>query len=139
MKEDDATPTPYSVVAQAAIEKPDEYKPPPTPLHQMPVKFAMFWLYKKFRVHRLVGLAYLVQYFWALGLYMLDYPAFLASPLIWSMPCTGVLQAVTAIYTFTFLPRKKEPGYTALGDVGALSYNYVVENSFFAGLLAFQV
>ena len=92
----------------------------------------------QFRTHRLVGLAYLVQYFWALGLYVLDYERFLASPLVWSMPLTGVLQSTTAIHTFTFLPRKKEPGYTALGDVGALSYNYVVENQFFAGLLAFQ-
>jgi hypothetical protein len=40
--------------------------------------------------------------------------------------------------TFTFLPKKKEPGYVAFGDIGALSYNYVVENSFFASLLAFQ-
>lgn len=30
------------------------------------------------------------------------------------------------------------PALPALGDVGALSYNYVVENSFFASLLAYQ-
>ena len=47
------------------------------------------------------------------------------------------IQAVSASLTFTFLPKKKEPGYTALGDVGAISYLYVVENTYFSLLLFF--
>jgi len=62
---------------------------------------------------------------------------FLSSFLVWSLPLTGVLQAVTAIYTFTFLPKRQNyPGYYS--DKSALSYAFIVENSFFAGLLCYQ-
>jgi len=51
-----------------------------------------------------------VQYVAAIYLYLFDYDTFLASPLIWSVPFTGWMQSVSASLTFTFLPRKKEPG-----------------------------
>jgi hypothetical protein len=48
-----------------------------------------------------------------------------------------VIQSITAMYTFTFLPKNtKDGGY--FGDKGILSYNFIVENSFFALLLLFQ-
>jgi hypothetical protein len=56
------------------------------------------------------GFAYLLQYFWLIYLYVMDYPAFLESPFLITMPLTGWLQAVSASLTFKFLPRKKEAG-----------------------------
>jgi len=58
------------------------------------------------------------------------------SPLIWTLPLTGVIQAIVAIYTFTFLPKKQtDPGY--FGDKGVLSYNFIKENLFYEILLLF--
>lgn len=51
-----------------------------------------------------------VQYLAAIYLYLFKYEIFLASPLVWSVPFTGWMQSVSASLTFTFLPRKKEPG-----------------------------
>ena len=66
-----------------------------------------------------------------------SYETFKHSFLIWSLPLTGLVQSITAALTFTFLSRTKvDPGYYS--DRGTLSYPFIVENSFFAGLLLFQ-
>ncbi len=66
-----------------------------------------------------------------------SYETFKSSFLIWSLPLTGVIQSIIAALTFTFLSRTKaDPGYYS--DRGTLSYAFIVENSFFAGLLLFQ-
>jgi hypothetical protein len=57
-------------------------------------------------VHRVSGLVYLLQYAAAFYCYFHDYNSFLKGNLIWTLPMTGVFQSVTAIYTFTFLPKK---------------------------------
>lgn len=102
-------------------------------------KFILFFFGSNFQPHRFVGFAYLAMYGYAIYLYIFDYETgFLNSFVLYAMPLCGVLQSMVAARTFTFLPKKKEPGYVAFGDIGAMSYNYVVENSFFAGLLAFQ-
>ncbi|CAF0898265.1 unnamed protein product [Didymodactylos carnosus] len=91
---------------------------------------------RKFIVHRLTGLAYLVQYAMALYLYFKNYELFKNSCLIWSLPLTGLLQSITAIFTFTFLPKNKlDSGYYT--DRGLLSYAFILENSFFSGILLF--
>jgi hypothetical protein len=115
-------------------EHPDEHD---TSTEPIPIKFVKFFFQKRFRVHRVGGFAYLIQYFWLIYLYVTDYPSFLRSPFLWSMPLTGWIQSVSASLTFTFLPKKKEAGYTAMGDVGAISYNYVLENTYFSLLLLF--
>jgi len=92
---------------------------------------------RKFIVHRITGLVYLIQYTAAIALYFYDYEIFKNSHIVWVLPLTGLFQSVTAIYTFTFLPKNtKDGGY--FGDKGILSYNFIVENSFFALLLLFQ-
>lgn len=92
---------------------------------------------RKFRLHRITGLIYLIQYALAFLLYFYDFSMFLNSPLIWTLPLNGVLQSVTAIYTFTFLPkRSKDPGY--FSDKHTMNYPFIVENSFFALILMFQ-
>jgi hypothetical protein len=66
-----------------------------------------------------------------------SYETFKHSFLIWSLPLTGVVQSITAALTFTFLSRTKvDPGYYS--DRGTLSYAFIVENSFFSGLLLYQ-
>ncbi len=66
-----------------------------------------------------------------------SYETFKDSFLIWSLPLTGLIQSITAALTFTFLSRTKvDPGYYS--DRGTLSYAFIVENSFFSGLLLFQ-
>src|SRR3990167_4137323 len=100
--------------------------------------FIRLFFTRKFIVHRLTGLMYLIQWTLALSLYFLDYETFIQSPLVWTVPVSGVIQSVTAIYTFTFLPRKADPGITYLSDKSALSYFFIVENSFFELLLMYQ-
>ena len=66
-----------------------------------------------------------------------SYGTFKHSFLIWSLPLTGLIQSITAALTFTFLSRTKtDAGYYS--DRGTLSYAFIVENSFFSGLLFFQ-
>lgn len=62
----------------------------------------------RFLVHRVLGLSYLLQYVAALYLYAYDYEeGFLQSPLVVTLPLTGVLQALTATYYFSFLPKRQ--------------------------------
>lgn len=92
---------------------------------------------QRFLVHRIFGFLYLAQWFASFGLYLSDYKTYIASILPWSMPLTGLIQSITAVYYFWFLPKKQEdPGYYS--DKSTLSYNFVKENIFFAALLLFQ-
>jgi len=85
----------------------------------------------------MMGLTFLIQYVAVFCLYFYDYQMFLASPLIITLPLTGVCQTLTAIYTFTFLAKNPtDPGYFA--DKGTISYAFVKENLFFSLILAFQ-
>lgn len=92
---------------------------------------------RKFIVHRLTGLLYLIQYAFAFYFYFENYESFKSSFIIWSLPLTGVVQSLTAIFTFTFLSRTKlDAGYYS--DRGTLSYPFLIENSFFSSILLFQ-
>ena len=107
-----------------------------TPIRQIVFLFTLFFS-PKFIVHRITGLTYLIQWAIALPLYFYDFELFRKSPLVWSLPLTGLLQSITAIYTFTFLPKlQKDPGYYS--DKSTMTYPFIVENSFFAGILLFQ-
>jgi hypothetical protein len=99
--------------------------------------FYHLFFQRKFILHRLTGLSYLIQYFVAFYLYFKNYDVFKSSFLIWSLPLTGLIQSITAIYTFTFLSRtKRDSGYSS--DRGTLSYPFIIENSFFSSILLFQ-
>ncbi|KAL6048794.1 Serpentine receptor class gamma [Balamuthia mandrillaris] len=100
--------------------------------------FFRLFFQKKFMVHRLGGLLYLTQFALACLLYTFNYPLFISSPLVWSLPLTGLLQAVSAMLTFTFLPKSDDPGYVAFSDKTPMSYFFIVENSFFELLLLYQ-
>ena len=91
---------------------------------------------KKFTAHRSLGLVYLVQYLEAWRMYLTDYEGFAKSPLIWALPLNGVVQALSATYYFSFLPKKADPGYYS--DRSALSYDFVKENIFFSSILLWQ-
>ena len=100
--------------------------------------FVHLFFARKFIVHRVLGLAYLLQYASVIYLYFFaDYErAFLRSPLLVTLPVTGVLQSATAAYYFSFLPKRQaDPGYTTA--TSTLSYNFVKENAFFALMLLF--
>ena len=94
--------------------------------------FRLFAL-PKFRLHRLWGLLYLLQ-FVALAVFV----ALGKNPshLIWTLPFTGFVQAIIACRTFTSLPRRDTQGYFA--DRGVMSYEFILENVYFSGLLLFQ-
>jgi len=99
--------------------------------------FIHLFFQRKFAKHRMMGLCFLIQYAATFCLYLYDYQMFLRSPLIITLPLTGVCQTLTAIYTFTFLPKNpQDPGY--FGDKGTISYAFVKENLFFSLILAFQ-
>jgi len=116
---------------------PQEDKPTPFSLVETILFLYRLFFTRKFIVHRLTGLSYLIQYAATFIMYIFYYETFKNSFLVWSLPLTGLIQSVTAIYTFTFLPKNaKDPGY--YGDKGILSYSFIVENSFFELLLLFQ-
>jgi hypothetical protein len=99
--------------------------------------FLHLFFSRKFIVHRLTGLIYLILYALTFAYYFVDYEGFKNSPIVWVLPSVGLFQSITAIYTFTFLPKStKDGGY--FGDKGILSYNFIVENSFFELILLFQ-
>ena len=86
---------------------------------------------KKFYLHRVVGLLFIVQWLTAAYLYATDYEKLRNSELVWSLPLTGFLQSVIAAFTFTFLSKNNtNSGY--FSDKRTVSYGFVVENSFFA-------
>jgi len=105
------------------------------------VRFANGFVYlffaRKFIAHRVFGLAYLMQYAAVMYLYFADYEGrFLGSPLLITLPVTGVIQSFTAMYYFSFLPKKqKNPGYTTA--TSTLSYSFVKENAFYSLILLF--
>jgi hypothetical protein len=94
--------------------------------------FQMF-VRPKFRPHRLTGLLYLIQF---LTLCILEVLSVHPSHLIWTLPLTGFIQAIIASLTFTSLPRRQTQGY--FSDRGVISYEFVLENIYFSGLLLFQ-
>lgn len=103
----------------------------------------LFFNFKKFTSHRLLGFSFLVQYVYICFLYLFNYEAFKQSICIITVPLIGCLQAVNATLTFTFLPKKQvDGGYFSYkpggGKQGTLSYAFIKENIFFAAILAFQ-
>jgi len=99
--------------------------------------FVHLFFHRKFIVHRVLGLSYLLQYAASVYCFFADFEGlYLASPLWWSLPVTGLVQSFTATYYFSFLPKKQaDPGYyTATATLG---YNFVKENIFYASILCF--
>lgn len=96
----------------------------------------LFFRYK-FLSHRLLGLTYLVQYAMAFIMYNFRYEAYRKSWLVWTLPLNALAQSINAALTFTFLPRKEDPGFAAVSDKSVLSYFTVVENSFYSMQLLF--
>lgn len=92
---------------------------------------------RKFIFHRIFGFCYLTQWFTSLVLFFTAYDYYASSPLTWTMPLNGLIQSITATYYFTFLPKNQEDGGFN-SDKSVLSYKFVKENIFFAGLLLFQ-
>ncbi|KAI8800968.1 hypothetical protein BJ742DRAFT_839197 [Cladochytrium replicatum] len=99
--------------------------------------FTLFFSYK-FISHRVFGLIYLIQYFIALFMYFYDYEWFSRSILPWSVHMVGLIQSITAALTFTFLRKDADGDQGYFSDKKTVSYQFVLENSFFAliGLFA---
>jgi hypothetical protein len=95
---------------------------------------------KKFRVHRLWGIVYLAC--WAYACWGHFSGAFANggnTDVFWVMPIVGWIQTVIACRTFTFLPKaKKDDVQGYYHETKAMSYDFIMENLFFAGLLLFQ-
>jgi len=89
----------------------------------------------KFRIHRLWGMVYLFEFAAACIFEVMGKPKHI---LFWTMPLTGIIQSIIACRTFTFLPpaNEKEQGYYTASKV--MSYDFILENVYFAGLLLFQ-
>ena len=90
---------------------------------------------KRFRPHRLWGFLYLMQYFSALVLELRGTPS---RALFWTMPMTGFIQTIIACNTFTFLPRANDQTQGYYHETKAMSYDFILENVYFSGLLLFQ-
>jgi hypothetical protein len=113
----------------------------PSPLSYIASSYHLF-AQRKFRIHRLWGLLYLVQYAALVRLELEvgwgEQPSPVARMLFVTMPLTGFIQAIIASRTFTFLPKANEKTQGYYHKVSAMSYDFVLENVFFSGLLLFQ-
>jgi len=87
------------------------------------------WFNTKFTFHRFSGLCFLVIYAFSWYYILTDYPGFIKSRVMVILAMNGLLQAVSAATTFTFLPSKESAGY--FSDKGILSKEFVLENIFF--------
>jgi len=95
------------------------------------------FVHEKFMWHRFGGLLFILQYITSWYIYIKNYESYKDSPLVWSLPLTGVLQSLSATYYFQrHLPKQNDPGYYS--DSSALSYNFVAENIFFSSILLWQ-
>lgn len=95
---------------------------------------------KRFKLHRAWGIAYLGQFVAAVYFEALQRPNV---TLIWTMPLTGMIQSIIASCTFTFMPkassmtsRAKAEGF--FNETSAMSYDFILENVYFALLLLWQ-
>lgn len=133
-------PEPDSADSLKSVDTSRSTNPSPSFVEQLrrfPAGFVHLFFRRKFGVHRTLGLAYLMQYAAIIVLFFADYEKFRGSPLIITLPLTGVVQTITAIYTFTFLPKNQaDPGYYS--DKSTMSYPFIKENIFFTSLLCFQ-
>lgn len=99
--------------------------------------YITIWTNQRFRPHRIVGLLYLLQYCFALIseiFYLENY----ANILMVTLPATGLTQSIIACNTFTFLPNTNGNIQGYFSDIRTMSYDFILENVFFAGLLLFQ-
>ena len=92
---------------------------------------------RKFLSHRLIGLVFLIQYSISTYLFLTNYKYWLNSLFVITVPLNSVIQSINAAHTFTFLPKKEDPGFAAVSDKSVLSYYTIVENSFYASQLLF--
>ena len=132
------SPSPGPKMVSPLAGKPYEPYVPPSPYAEHPYSWPLrLFFAAKFAAHRALGLAYLAQYCALWALYARSWPAFAASPLIVTLPLSGLAQSLTAAFYFRFLPRARaDPGYYA--DRGTISYQFVLENIFSAAILAWQ-
>lgn len=93
-----------------------------------------FWFKAKFSVHRVFGLTFLLQYSAAWFVFLTDYKSYAASAFPYTMSGTLLIQVISALYYFRFLPKidaeTSDPGMYS--DKGVLPYDWVKENLFFA-------
>ncbi|KAI6652340.1 hypothetical protein LOD99_7354 [Oopsacas minuta] len=94
---------------------------------------------KRFRPHRLCGALYLTQFLIATLAEFSPALQKLTHPYIHvTLPITGCLQAIIACRTFTFLPTTKGEVQGYFSDKRTMSYDFILENVYFSGLIVFQ-
>lgn len=95
---------------------------------------------EKFRIHRITGAFYLLYYAYLWVWFIFDIESYVTSTYTIILPALGVFQTIVAMRTFTFLSKNKDnsgkQGY--FSDKNTISYDFVCENVFFAGILLFQ-
>lgn len=89
-------------------------------------------------VHRYTGLLYLLQLPASFLLVTFDFRFYLRTPLWCTMTLAGLIQACSASYYFrNILPKKMDPGFMSMGNIGRASWFFICENIFFSGILLF--
>lgn len=94
---------------------------------------------KRFRIHRLWGIVYLACWIYAVwGHWSGHFAAGGNIIVFWVMPTVGIIQTIIACRTFTFLPKANDKTQGYYHETKAMSYDFILENLYFAGLLLFQ-
>merc|ERR1740122_684913 len=97
--------------------------------------FAFWEPFKRFKIHRAWGLVYLGQFAAVVYFEVTGQPK---RSLFWTLPLAGMIQSIIACRTFTFLPKASSMKGKAEGFFNAthaMSYDFMLENVYFAGLL----
>eukprot|EP00429_Kryptoperidinium_foliaceum_P001058 CAMPEP_0176007844 /NCGR_PEP_ID=MMETSP0120_2-20121206/3441_1 /TAXON_ID=160619 /ORGANISM="Kryptoperidinium foliaceum, Strain CCMP 1326" /LENGTH=345 /DNA_ID=CAMNT_0017340615 /DNA_START=113 /DNA_END=1147 /DNA_ORIENTATION=- len=89
----------------------------------------------KHKMHRYMGLAYLLQYFMAWAQYLANYESAKDSYLPHAIALNGVIQGYSAFFSFKVLPELEDPGYYS--DKAVASRSFVHENIFFSMMAVF--
>ena len=81
-----------SLAPGPVVVTPDDGNPKRGTSYSLVAGFSHLFFRKKFGLHRILGLTYLVQLAAAVALYNFDYERYLGSVLVWSLPLNAGAQ-----------------------------------------------
>ena len=96
------------------------------------------WPGTPFRVHRLGGLCFLIQYALSWYFFFTDYNWYKTSFLVWSLVLNGCIQATSAIIQIGPTLNKKDEGEYFGNKHATVSFDFVAENLYYQILTTFS-
>jgi len=96
------------------------------------------WLGRVFRVHRIGGLCYLIQYAFSWYYFFTDYNWFKDSFLVWTLLLNGCTQSISAIIEIGHTLNPHDKGEYFGNTPQTISRDFVIENLFYQLIVTFS-